>query len=304
MQTIFSVDGARIRRIEANDTFSDYSMYKKSFSVRQRSSVQEIARNGALTARSLLWIFADLKNPERSCKESLGELCKAGVLTRLEIWHGSHRSGIAYTISTVFGERFGKEVSILRYLQGKPEPEPIPNTKNAVIRTMAGKAATAAADILRRSNREERELTVEEQLEWLSIASLVAGAQRASYKTDKQFPLARIRNGAQQLSYVAISCRKKQELLPRAVFLTDQMAGRREWRGIVIFESFQAMQQEMTKLIRELGAAKLPIYGTYDRACIESRIVYRVEYTPGAGTTFTPVQLQGKERMRKNRTRK
>ena len=66
----------------------------------------------------------------------------------------------------------------------------------------------------------------------------------------------------------------------------------------MIFESFNLMQQGMAKVMRELERSKIPIYGTYDRACIDSQILYRIEYIPGTGTRFVPVKLQGGRRAK------
>lgn len=299
MQTIFSTNGAEIQCLEKNDTFIDFADYKKGFTSRQRETVREVARNGALTAQSLIWIFSDLSKPERSCKEALNELYSAGVLARLEIWHGEQRSGVAYAISSLFKERFGKKVSVLRYLEETPKTNSsskLPEAAGQLLRKIDSNTTllshAGVVDI------HERRLTVEEQLEWLSIASLVSGATKVTYKTNKLFPLARIRNGSNQLSYAVISCRQNQELLPRLLFLIEQLSGRGEWRGIVIFESFNLMQQGMAKVMRELERSKIPIYGTYDRACIDSQILYRIEYIPGTGTRFVPVKLQGGRRAK------
>lgn len=289
MQTIFSIEHAQIRRVEISETFKDYDRYKKSFSARQRAAVREIARNGALTISSLLWIFADLQKPQQRCKDQLNELCRAGVLARLEIWHGDQRSGIAYTISTVFKDRFYQKISALRYLEKAPGSTPKLNA------TVAQRIVSAATE-LRKRQEEERQLTVEEQLEWLSIASLISYTKKFAYETDKLFPVARIKNGMQQVSYVVISCRKNQELLPRLLFLMDQIAGRTDWRGIVIFESFNEMQQEMVKVFQQVGGLQKVVYGTYDRACIDSQRIYRIEYISGSGTTFTPMALQIQKR--------
>ena len=285
MQTIFSVECAQIQRIEISDTFQEYDMYKRSFPSRQRVAVRERARNGALTISSLLWIFADLQKPQKRCKDQLSELCKAGVLARLEIWHGDQRSGIAYTISTVFKERFYQKISALRYLEKAPD---------LMLKLTATQKIVSLTAELRKhqQNEQERQLTVEEQLEWLSIATLTSKAKKYSYETNKLFPMARIKNGMQQVSYVVISCRKNQELLPRLLFLMDQIAGRAEWKGIVIFESFCEMQQEMAKVLHEVGKLKNIVYGTFDRACIDSQKIYRVEYISGSGTTFAPVSIQ------------
>lgn len=285
MQTIFSTKNVQIRRLEAGDTFQNYATYKKRTSARQRAAVREIAKNGALTALSLRWIFADLKSPVRSCKEELGQLCQNGILARLEIWHGDTRSGIAYAISTEFKRLAGNEVSALQYL---PQKGTLQNKKS----NMMSIARVQVEKIIQ--YQQERDLDAEEQMEWLSIASLVAGARRISYKTDQLFPVARIRNGLQAPSYVVISCRKGQELLPRLVFLTDQMAGRKEWRGIIVFESFREMQQQMELVLKQLGRLQVPVYGTYDRACIESQMLYEIEYIPDEGAAFTPHRLQTK----------
>ena len=147
-------------------------MYKRSFSSRQRVAVREIARNGALTISSLLWIFADLQKPQKRCKDQLSELCKAGVLARLEIWHGDQRSGIAYTISTVFKERFYQKISALRYLEKAPD---------LMLKLTATQKIVSLTAELRKhqQNEQERQLTVEEQLEWLSIATLTSKIGRA-----------------------------------------------------------------------------------------------------------------------------
>lgn len=252
--TVFSAKNASIKRCDFPDTFSEYSIYKVACSGRQRKVVKEIARNGLLTARSLLPYFGDLKSPERSCREELTALCRYGVLRRLEIWHDNERTGVAYELSESFKAIVGDRMQVVRYA--------------------------------------EQELTAKEMLEWMSLSSFACHARRVVYRTDKLFPFVRMTNRIGDPYIAAVSCRYGQELLPRLVMLTDQLAGRREWAGVVVFESFQAMQRAICTLHSQLDKTRLPmLYCTYDRCCIRQPTIYRTESIPGAGTKFTPVQI-------------